>query len=166
MATSFGYTDSVLTTLNVAVPQLSYAKDYSVRTERAEEVILTNTTSPLDQPETIRYAIQNVGNVYAGTPVAVESQSVTKRGVQLLIQLNDILRVTPDEESSSNCCCIAPYDLPISTHIVIRVPLNSNVTADTVLQVVKRNVAALFEGNNTSARLNSMLRGALKPSTM
>lgn len=96
MATSFGYTDSVSTTISVAVPTLSYAKDFSIRTERAEEVILTNTTSPLDQPETIRFAIQNVGNVYAGTPVAVESQSITKRGVQLLIQLNDILRVTPD----------------------------------------------------------------------
>lgn len=165
MATSFGYKDSVTTMLQLPIPTLSYAKDFSIRTERAEEIILTNTTSPLDQPETIRFAIQNVGNVYAGTPVAVESQSVTKRGVQLLIQLNDILRVTPDEEATT-CGCFAPYDLPISAHIVLRVPLNSNVSADVALQVLKRNVAALFDGDVTSARLNSMLRGALKPSTM
>lgn len=100
MATSFGFTDSTTTKLQLSLPTLNYAKDYSVRTERADEVILTNTTSPLDQPETIRIAIQNVGNVYSGTPVAIESQSVTKRGVQLLIQLNDILRVTPSRTAA------------------------------------------------------------------
>lgn len=162
MATSFGYTDSVTTQLSVAVPTLSYAKDFSVKQETASEVVLTNTTSPLDQPETIRYAIQNIGNIYTGTGIDPSFMSVTKRGVSLLVQLNDILRVTPDDVT----CCDAAYDLPIATHIVIRVPLNSNVDADTVLQVVKRNVAALFEGEADSSRLNAMLRGALKPSTM
>lgn len=165
LTTNFGYTDSVSSKLTLEIPTLSYAKDFSVKSDTSNEVVLTNVTSPLDQPETIRFAIQNIGNVYTGTSVAVENRSVSQRGVQLLIQLNDILRVEAADEGN-NPCCETGFDLPISSHIVIKVPLNQYVNADIVLAVVQRNIAALFEENNTSARLNSMLRGALKPSTM
>lgn len=167
MTKSFGYTDSVAATKNVAIPELSYAKDFSVKSDTADECVITNATSPLDQPETIRFALQKIGNIYNGSQVNPAAMSVSKQGVSLVVQLNDVLRVTPD--TTDTCCCGAGYmDFPISTHVVIKAPLVQYVDADTVLSVVKRNIAALFgEGTDvTSARLNSMLRGALKPSTM
>lgn len=163
MAISFGYTDSSKTPLSVSVPNLTYASDFSVRDEKSTEIIITNTTSPLDQPETIRFAWQTVGNVYNNTDIATENQAITRRGLQLLTQVNDIIRVTPDSESG-HCDCA--YDLPISAHLVLRVPLNNNVTADTVMQVALRCVATLFDGSNSTSRLNSMLRGSLKPKDM
>lgn len=168
MAQSFGYTDKLSATKNVAVPQLSYATDFSVKTDTPNEVVITNVTSPLDQPETIRFGIQNIRDIYNGTSVDPTAMSVARQGVSLVVQLNDILRVTPEESSTSCCCGEGFQDYPISTHIVIRTPVASPITADVVLSVVKRNIAALFgEGADvTSARLNSMLRGALKPSTM
>lgn len=168
MTTSFGYTDKVATTKNVAVPQLSYAADFSVKAETSSEVVLTNTTSPLDQPETIRFALEPVRNVYNGTAIDPSAQSTSKNGVSLLVQVNDILRVSPETGESGCCCGDGAMDFPISTHIVIKTPLVQYIDADTVLSVVKRNISALFgEGTDvTSARLNSMLRGALKPSTM
>lgn len=165
MAQSFGYQDTTTTKLQVPVPTLSYAKDFSVKSETPTEVVLTNTTSPLDQPETLRFAIQNISNIYSGTGIDPAMASVTKRGVSLVVQLNDILRITPDADAA-DCCCTAVTDLPISTHIVIRTPLNSNISADTILSVVERNIAALFDGKVASDRLNAMLRGALKPSSM
>lgn len=167
MSSSFGYTDSVTTTKNVAVPQLSYAKDFSVKTETPSEVVITNVTSPLDQPETIRFAVQNVKDIYNGTAVDPTAMSVSRNGLSLVVQVNDILRVTPTEGEA--CCCGQGYmDFPISTHIVVRTPVAQYIDADTVMTVVKRNISALFgEGADvTSARLNQMLRGALKPSTM
>lgn len=168
MATSFGYTDKLSATKNVAIPQLSYSTDYSVKSETPNEVVITNVTSPLDQPETIRFAQQPVRDIYNGSAVDPTAMSVSRQGISLVIQVNDILRVTPDS-SESTCCCDGGYmDFPISTHIVIRTPVAQYITADTVMTVVKRNIAALFgEGADvTSGRLNQMLRGALKPSTM
>lgn len=167
MTTSFGYTDKLTGTKNIAVPQLSYSTDFSVKSETPNEVVITNVTSPLDQPETIRFAQQTIRDIYNGTAVDPTAMSVSRQGISLVVQLNDIFRVTPDSESS--CCCDGGYmDFPISTHIVIRTPVVQYVTADTVLTVVKRNIAALFgEGADvTSGRLNQMLRGALKPPTM
>lgn len=160
MATSFGYTDKVTTTKNLALPDLSYATDYALIRDDASEVVISNTTSPLDQPETIRFALSSVADVYQGTGIEPSFRSVTKRGESLLVQINDILRVTDAEGQIL-------YDLPISSHIVVKLPLNEYVTADVALQVVKRNISALFDtGLVTSARLNQLLRSSLKPSTM
>lgn len=168
MATSFGYTDKITQQKNIAVPELSYSSDFSVKSETPNEVVITNVTSPLDQPETIRFAQQPVKDIYNGTAVDPTAMSVARQGISLVVQVNDILRVTPDG-GENNCCCDGGYmDFPISTHIVIRTPVAQYITADTIMTVVKRNFAALFgEGADvTSARLNQMLRGALKPSTM
>lgn len=162
--TTFGYSDSVATKLNLAIPTLSYNQDFSVRSEKADEVVLVNTTTPIDQPETLRFATQTIGNIYNGTQVAAENRSVSQRGIQLLSQLNDILRVVP--EDGDGCCGVTAFDLPIGSHLVVKVPLNQYVTPDLVLQVVLRNVAMMFNGSVTSERLNELLRGALKPSSM
>lgn len=160
MATSFGYTDSVTTTKNLALPDLSYSADFSVIEDEADQVVITNTTCPLDQPETIRFALSSIADVYSGTGIEPSTRALTKRGISLLVQLNDIMRVTDADGK-------IVYDLPISSHFVMKVPLNENVTADVALTILKRNVSALFDkGNVTSARLNQLLRSSLKPSTM
>lgn len=161
--TSFGYKDSVDTKLSLQIPTLSYGSDFAVTRESAGEVILTNVTSPLDQPETLRMAIQGIGNVYNRTNIALENRSVSQRGVQLLSQVNDVFRVNPDDVGG---CCTHPFDLPIGGHTVLYVPLSQYVTADIVLEVLKRLTASFFDGSVDSLRLNEMLRGALKPSGM
>lgn len=166
MTSSFGYTDKVSTTKNIAVPQLSYAENFSKDSKKSVngEIVINNTTTPMDQPERVRFALSNIKNIYDGTDVSLSSRAVSQAGVSLLVQLNDILRVTPDQ--GETCCCEPGYmDFPISTHIVIRTPLTQYITADTVMTVVKRNIAFLFGAGSdvTSARLNEMLRGSLLP---
>lgn len=162
--TSYGYTDSITTAKNVAIVDLDYAKDFAVTKDTADEVVITNTTSPVDQPETIRFGYQTVGNVYANTGIDPSMMAITKQGISLVAQVNDILRVTNNDE---NCCSPIVYDLPIQAHVVIKVPKNQFVTADVALTAAKRAFSALFAtGQVTSARLNAMLRDALKPSEM
>lgn len=163
ITTSFGYTDTnAAKPLSVNIPDLAYLTDFSMdsRNQKTGEVILTNTTTPIDQPEILRFAIENVANVYANSNIPSYNRSVTTRGVSLLLQVNDILRVS---DPGSECCCGQTFDLPISTHIVLRVPLNQFVTANEVMAVAKRNFAMLFAGADNSARLNELLRGTLSP---
>lgn len=164
MTTSLGYTDSVTTQKTLSIPDLSYAKDFAVTRDTPDEVVITNTTSPIDQPETIRFGYTTVADVYRNTGIDPSVAAVSKRGASIVIQLNDILRVSCGSETS---CSPVQFDLPISTHIVVKVPINQYITADLVKQEVLRNVAALFgTGEVTSARIDSLLRHALQPTGM
>lgn len=159
--TSFGYTDSVTQTKSLPIKDLSYGKDFAVKRNQPEEVILTNTTSPVDQPETIRFGYQQIADIYKNTGIDPSYMSVTRRGISLVCQVNDVLRVTPDDPS------VGVYDLPISAHVVIKTAVNQNVTADLVMQVALRAVSSMFStGSITSERLNAMLRDSLVPSEM
>lgn len=159
---SFGYT-APASTITISVPKLDWTQFSSDnRKQKSGELILQNTTSPLDQPETIRWAIENIGNVYNGTDIPTTNRSITTRGVSLVIQVNDILRVS--DESDPECCCgNGAFDLPISTHIVVRVPLNQYVTAEKAMEVLKRDLAAVYNGADSPDFLNQLLRGSLNP---
>lgn len=161
--TSFGYTDTISTPKNIAIPDLDYANDFAVVRDDASEVILTNVTSPVDQAETIRFGYQNVTNVYNNTGIDPSVMATTKRGVSIVGQVNDILRVS----STDGTCCDVGYDLPIEAHVVVKVPLNQFVTSEVALTIVKRAFSTFFAtGSVTADRLNALLRDALKPSTM
>lgn len=164
MTSSLGYTDSVTTAKTVSIPDLSYGKDFAVTRDTPDEVVITNTTSPIDQPETFRFGYSNVADVYKNTGIDPSVASVSRRGVSLVVQMNDILRVGCSSETE---CNPVQFDLPISTHIVVKVPLNQYITADLVKQEILRNVAALFgTGEITSARIDALLRHALTPTGM
>lgn len=163
--TTFGYTDTVQTPKNIAVPDLSYVQDFAIVRDTPDEVILTNRTCPIDQPETIRFGYQGIANVYANTGIDPAYTSVTKRGVSLVLQVNDILRVT--EQSADGGTTLSTVDLPISSHLVVRAPLNQYVTSNLVMQVVKRAISSLFAtGKTDDSRLNALLRHALAPDNM
>lgn len=163
--TSFGYVDSVTTTKNLAIPDLSYTQDFAITKDDADEVIITNRTSPIDQPETFRFGYQTVANVYSNTGIDPSYMSVTKRGVSLVAQVNDILRVTC--EPSENTCNMTVVDLPITAHVVVKVPLSQYITAETAQTVVNRAISSLYDtGSTGTTRLDAMLRHALAPTGM
>lgn len=162
--TSLGYTDSISQPKSVNIPDLDYNKDFAVTKDESDTVVITNVTSPIDQPETIRWSYQNVNDVYRNTGIDPSMTATTKRGVSIVGQVNDVMRVTTDEESG---CCGVSYDLPLEAHVVIKVPLNQNVTSDVALALVKRAFATLFStGSVTSQRIGQLLRDALKPAEM
>lgn len=161
LTTSFGYSDTITTTKNIAVPDLDYDKDFAVVKDDADEVVLTNTTSPLDQPETLRFGYQNVANIYANTGIDPSYMSITRKGVSLVAQVNDILRVSCSDEGACNMNII---DLPVTAHVVVKVPLSQYVTASEAMKVVNRAVSSLYAtGTTGTTRLEAMLRHSLMP---
>lgn len=163
---TFGFTDKISDTKNIAVPQLSYSSDYSIKNETASEVVLTNVTSPLDQPELIRFAENPIRDIYKNSNVDPAARSAATQGVSLLVQNIPILRVTPAD--SSNCCNMGYLDFPIPIHTVVQAPLSPYVSLDNIYAALLRHFASFFgEGADvTNARLGALLRGALKPASM
>lgn len=162
---STGYTDTAIagvSTLPFARGLVNIAADFRVKSNVAgKEVILTNITSPPDRPEKIRIGYTDVANVYSGTGIEPSVSAPTKRGTQILAQITEVISVTDDADSDFR------IDLPVSYHLVIKVPTSEFITSSDVLTGVGRLLSGLFDtGATTSSRLDAILRGALVPSGM
>lgn len=157
LTSSFGYTDTTTTKKTISLPCINYASDYAVKEEVANATTLINTTTPVDQPETLRYAISDIANVYNNTGIDPAYWSQNKRGVALTFGLHNIYRVSgfPNNES---------IDLPVQIHTVIRVPQSQYLPTEAIFSDWLRQVSMALETNGTDeSMLNSLLRGALNP---
>lgn len=162
---SAGYTDtpiSGVTTLTFPRGILNFEKDFAVKSNQAgKEVVLTNITCAVDRPEKIRIAYSDVANVYSGTDIETSVLAPTKRGVSILAQVTEVLSVTDATDPEYR------IDLPVSYHLVIKVPASEFITAATVQNGLGRLLSSLFDsGVTTTSRLEAILRGSLKPSTL
>lgn len=161
---SLGFTDTPIegvTSLNFARGLVNYGVDYRVKSEGSGELMLTNLTSPVDCPERVRVAYSEVSNIYNGTGIEPTLYSTTKRGVSIMIQVTDVMSVTDDADPDFR------YDLPISSHLVIKTAVDALVTPAIVLQIVGRVISGLYDtGSTQTTRLAAILRGSLKPSDL
>lgn len=153
-----GYTDSVTATKNVSIPSLSWAVDFKTKVDDPSEVIVTNVTSPLDRPETIRFGYTEIADVYKNTSIDSKVYGATKRGVQLLAQVNDVYSVTDSVDADYR------VDLPVQAHLVIKVPADENITADVVNALIARAISTFYAtATVTSEKIAAMIRGSLRP---
>lgn len=161
---SVNYTDTAISgvsSLNLARGLVNFKADWKVKVDDASQLIATNLTSPLSAPETFRFGCQEVADVYKGARVDVSYASPTKRGVSVLSQLNEIWTVTDSADPTYR------VDLPISAHIVIKVPNNENITPAMVQTLLGRVCSGFYNtGLATTERFQAMLRGSLKPSDL
>lgn len=157
---SNGYTDTPIngvSSLEFPRGLLNFQKDFKVKSNSpGKEVVLTNITSPIDRPEKIRIAFSDIANVYSGTGIEASVLAPTKRGVSILVQVTDIISVTDDADADYR------IDLPVSYHLVIKVPASEYLTAADVKTGIGRLLSSLFDtGVTTTSRLEAILRGSL-----
>lgn len=161
-ALSVNYTDTAIsgvTSLNFARGLVNFGADFKVKSDEPGEVILTNLTSPVVYPEKMRISASDVANVYTGSSIEPSLYAPTKRGTSLLVQLTEIWKVTDTAVPEMEIA------LPVSAHIVIKVPNHELVTPAAVETLVGRLISGLYEtGSTTPTRLTALLRGSLKPS--
>jgi cell division septal protein FtsQ len=160
-----GYIDtpvSGVSTLTFPRAVLNVKQDFRVKSNKdGKEIVLTNITSPIDRPENIRLAYTEVANVYNGTGIEPSVAAPTKRGVSVLAQVTDVISVTDDADADFR------IDLPLSAHLVIKVPASQYITAAQVKTAVGRLLSSLFDtGSVADARLEAILRGSLVPNEM
>lgn len=159
---SYSFTDtpiSGVTSLNFSRGLVNFGADFRVKSDEPSEVIMTNLTSPVVYPEKVRISCSDVANVYTGSSIEPSLYAPTKRGVSLLVQLNEVLKVTDSTVPEMEIA------LPAQVHFVIKVPNHELITPAVVEKLLGRAISCLYEtGTTSSTRMTALLRGSLKPS--
>lgn len=158
----WNYTDSgAKSPATLTLAPLNFADDFRVVTDGPGEALIANLTTPLNKAERFRFAESTVQDVYKGTDIDKSARAATKTGVSVLVQLTDVITVSNSDDPSYE------VDLPISAHVVLKVPAHEAVTETMVVQHLTRMISGCFDtGSNTGTRLAGMLRGALLPTVM
>lgn len=159
---SVNYTDTPIpdvTSLTLKRGLVNFGKDFKIQSDTSNEVILTNLTAPITEPEKFRWAFTDIADIYKGTAIESSVRFPTKRGVNILCQLNDTWHVSDTVDPTFNAV------IPVSAHLVLKVPACEAITPEQIETLVGRLVSGLYEtGVTDKTRLASLLRGSLKPS--
>lgn len=160
----YNYTDTAIsgvTSLTLPRGLVNFKADWRVRYNEPDEAILTNLSSPVVYPERMRISASDVANVYNGSSVEPSLYAPTKKGRSILVQVNEIWKVTDSEDATYEVA------LPVQCHLVIKVPNHELVTPDAIQTLVGRCVSGLFEtGSSATGRIGALLRGSLLPSDL
>lgn len=160
-AISPGYTDTPIegvTSISTYSPPLNLAADFRVQSQSPSEVVLINTTTPVDQPETFRFSQKLRQDVYAGTGIEASAKLPSSVGYQQLIELRQVHAITDSADVTLRKLA------PIRVGIAIDVPRDVTINHAAVLNMVKRAISGLYDqGVGTSSRVNDLLHGVQKP---
>lgn len=162
---SVGYTDTPVSGVSsLTFPRgiLNFKEDFRIKENNSgKEIILTNITSPVDRPERIRLAYNDVANIYSGTGIDASITAPTKRGVSILAQVTEVISVTDSTDADYR------LDLPVSYHLVIKVPASEFISATDIQTGLGRLLSGLFDtGSTSTSRLEAIIRGSLTPSDL
>lgn len=117
---------------DLLVPVAPSPDVYSYIKDEPGDATMIHTAGALDQPNTIRYAVTEVADVFKNSPVSAISGQSTK-GLNILVQVNEAWKVYDDANPD-----VVPYYLPVSAHFVVKVPLDSQVSAALVGNLLNR----------------------------
>lgn len=164
----YGYTDSFNHTIACTLPAMDYDKDFAVSHD-GDAVVLSNLTTPVDQPETLRYAQYDVANVYKNTDIQPIYRENGVRGKKNIISLLDTARVTSLDGE-------VIVDYPVKVAISMEYPLSANLSSADIWRAVVRCIAATQDYMRTAdidimskdayadeSLLNQEFRGGLNP---
>lgn len=157
----FSFTDtpiSGVTTLAFPRGLINFGADFAPISEKPSEVVISNVTADREMPEKFRFSHSSVSNIYANTGIAPSVQAPSTRGTNLLIQLTEVATINDTVDATYRA------DVPLSSHLVLKIPAIEQVTEEVVLEMIGRLVSGLFEtGDTGETRLARLLRGALLP---
>lgn len=157
---SLGYTDTAVggfANNPQTLPALNWGVDHTPISDVPGETVTTNLSSPVDQPETFRFAQRKVANVYAGTDVDPSAFLPVRQGTSTLIELRQVWVETDSVDTAYRKL------IPVKCGITLTIPSYGNITADQAMVVLKRTLAGAFEtGVGTSTGMAALLRGVMK----
>jgi len=139
LATGTGQTLSV-TTLTPVAPAVGL---WTPQVLEAGNTVIKNTNGALDQPNTIRYSISPVADMFKNADCRAMPDQRTD-GINLLVQVNEVWKVTESLTGEY-------YYLPVSAHCVLKLPADVAVTATQVAALATRLAGATYRGASEAA---------------
>jgi hypothetical protein len=149
--TAVGTTASTLATTRYDVSEV-----FRVKSEKPDEVVLTDITAPLDRPCSAKIGSQEISNIYKGTGIVPAHQSASTKGRRIICGLRAIAKKTDDADATYE------VHLPFSVDIVVKTAQDELITPALLLEAVGRCVG-LMQDETTGDRLAEQLRGAIDP---
>jgi hypothetical protein len=143
-------------TLSVYIPDYS---DYAAITDTSNECRITDISQGLEVPRIVRYAAQDVANVYSGTDIDPSAFAPIRRGKSVVIQTSLNVKITDTTDPSFLVL------LPVQIHTVVKLPVTDYLTSDNINTMLRDHFGDIVTGANGD-RLPRLLRGALKPSEL
>jgi hypothetical protein len=143
-------------TLEVQKPDFN---DYAVVSTSGNECRVTDIEQSLEAPRTVRYASQDVANVYSGLDIDPSAYAPVRRGKSVVIQTSLNVRVTDTTDPDFLVL------LPVQVHTVVKMPVTNYLTAENMNLILRDHFGDIVDGA-TSDRLPRLLRGALKPAEL
>lgn len=161
---SLNFSDTAISgvsSLNFPRGLVNYKADWRVKSSTGNEVILTNITSPIDASETMRLACTDIKNIYTGTAIEPSLMSPSKSGISVLCELKETISVSDPANTDLD------LRLPVSYHVVIKLPRSGYITTSDVATGLGRLVSGFFDtGSTATTRLEAILRGSLVPTDL
>lgn len=117
--------------------------------------VRANVVGALDQPNTIKYGVSRIADVFRGASVeAADGQR--KDGNSILVQVNEVWKVADAADST-----VVPYYLPASAHMVLKIPVDANITSAVVAAFILRLMGAPFvaAGDSLATAIDPLLHG-------
>jgi hypothetical protein len=148
---SWGYTNSTASLKSVTQVALGLKTNYGLAEDSANQCLLSNITSPIDQPEVIRYDFEK--QKVSVSDLANPPKS--RDGVRYVCTLKDIYRETRDNGDV--------YDHPFQISISIKHDTSVNWTNALVAAELARAISGLYNETDGDWRFESLMRSALEP---
>jgi hypothetical protein len=133
--------------------------DYAVVSDTPNECRITDVAAPLETPRVVRYAAQDVTNVYSGLDIDPSAYAPIRRGKSVVIQTSLNVKVTDTTDPSFLIL------LPVQIHTVVKLPVTSYLSSDNINLILRDHLGDIITSGNED-RLPRLLRGALKPSEL
>lgn len=134
MSTTLPVTGSTAT-IKVGYEAVAPAANFATVSLTADECVLSNRLSPLDQEERITYRARPIARV--DTSVQIRNPAPVTAGVQYQIVLETVARTTTTGSD-------AVIDEPIVLTLAVRHPRSGNITSGLLKQAFRRLLGAII----------------------
>jgi hypothetical protein len=142
----------------IASQQPDYT-EYAVVSDTPSECRITDVVASLETPRIVRYAAQDVANVYSGLDIDPSAYAPIRRGKSVVIQTSLNVKVTDTTDPSFLVL------LPVQIHTVVKLPVTSYLSSADINAILRDHFGDIITSNDAD-RLPRLLRGALKPSEL
>lgn len=131
------------------------AGSYGYTVDDPGQAVMKNVVNALDQPNTVRCQVATVADVFKGSDVAAAAGQRTD-GLSILVQITESWKVTDSVTGDV-------YYLPISAHMVLKIPVDANITGALLQALVTRLVGSLDRGAaDVADSLTSLSHGVVR----
>jgi len=161
---AFGFTDTAFTGGDAEVDmafQQNFGEDFRVLSDVPGELILTNITTPVDMPETIRIAQKRLANVYSASDIDASNYPSDKSGTTTLVESRFVVAIEDSTEP------LLRKFIPVKVGFTLITPNDGDVPNSAIRTLIERSIGNLFETHDASdGYLNSIRHGVLSKKDM